>query len=182
MRTKAKAPSAGSSRSQRRAINIGFGALALGALVWAAMYSGDTSVDQPANAAAVTGGGELPESTDSAAAGAAVESFLPRSGQGSTCTEPIGVDLIPGYGATLRINGRNISDSELNRYVDDPENPGGTALQAGASLNQYTWGPEPGCPNGELIRPKDNLVEACVYRLTDGPSDCRMMTFRFDAL
>lgn len=161
-------------------VNIGGVTLAVGALVAAAVYGADTGVDDtPIIDEEFIGEDEAAVET---AAAAAVEGFLPSSGQGSTCTEPIGVDLAPGFGATLTINGRPIPDGELNRFETDPSQPEGTVLQAGASLNQYTWGPEEGCPNGELIRARDNVVQACVYRLEDGPSNCRIVTFRFDAL
>ncbi len=176
-------PSAGPSRNRRALINVVVVAIAVGLLVLGAIYGADTDPDVVA--ASQAGGiaaGDSGDTADGAAAAAAVEGVLPRSGQGSTCTEPIGVDLIPGYAATLTINGRVIDQSEMNLYEPDPENPDATVLQAGASLNQFTWGPEPGCPNGELIRPKDNDVEACVYKLADGPSNCRVVRFRFDAL
>ncbi len=175
------APSVNGHR--RLIINVAVVAVAVGLLVVGALNGADT--DPSVNAAATPGALNAAsdgETTDGAVAAAAVEAVLPRSGQGSTCTEAIGVDLIPGYAATLTINGRVIDQSELNIYQDDPDNPDATVLQAGASLNQYTWGPEPGCPNGELIRPKDNTVEACVYKLADGPSNCRVVRFGFDAL
>lgn len=156
----------------RRLLAIGALALAVGLLVLGALYQADTGAP-----AEVVGSGEgfpanvSTQSDDEAAASNPVQGFLPRSGLGSTCTEPVGIDLIPGYAASLIINGVPIEGELLN-------DPG----SAGSSLNQYTYGPEADCPNGLLLRPQENVVQACVWRIGEAPDSCRTYTFAFDAL
>lgn len=164
------------SRSKQWLI-IGAGVVvAFGALVLAAVYQADTSPAEPVlSGSAADGGGERPADANAEAAPLDVnpiEEWLPKSGEGSTCSEAVGVDLIPGYGAVLTINGVTIDEEQKN----DP-------FSAGGSLGQVTYGPEEGCPNGELLRPQGNVVEACVYRLAEGPENCRRYpAFTFDAL
>jgi hypothetical protein len=87
-------------------------------------------------------------------------------------TGTVGVDLIPGYAASLIINGQTLAAEELNNVES-----------AGRTLDQYTYGPEPDCPNGVLLRPQNNTVQACVYRIVDGPESCELtQPFAFDAL
>lgn len=164
------------SRSKQWLI-IGAGVLvAFGALVLAATYQADTSPDEPVlSGSAADGGGARPEDANAEAAPLDVnpiEAWLPKSGEGSTCSEAVGVDLIPGYGAVLTINGVTLTEDQTN-----------DRLSAGGSLGQVTYGPEEDCPNGQLLRPQGNVVEACVYRLVEGPENCRIYpSFTFDAL
>lgn len=144
------------SVGRQRLVVIAGLALAVGAIILAA----STQEDTPAVVPTV-------DSSDDP-----VEGWFPRSGQGSTCSEPVGIDLAPGYGAVLSING--------NILPDDMMNPPGSA---GRSLGHYTYGPEEDCPNGEFLRPRDNQVQACVYRLDEGPATCQLTeVFTFDAL
>jgi hypothetical protein len=155
----------------RRLLTIGALAVAVGLLVLGALYQQDTS---PAVDVASPTGVPADRATpndDAAAAINPVQGFLPRSGQGSTCTEPVGVALVDGYAASLTINGVPI-DATMMNPIDS----------AGGSLNRYTYGPEPGCPNGPLLRPRANLVEACVWRIGQSPETCRTYAFEFDAL
>lgn len=164
------------SRSKQWLI-IGAGVLvAFGALVLAATYQADTSPSAPVlSGSAADGGGARPADANAEQAPLDVnpiEGFLPRSGIGSTCSEPVGVDLVPGYGAVLTINGQLLTEGQLN-----------SPQSAGGSLGQVTYGPEEDCPNGALLRPQGNTVEACVYRLAEGPANCRSYpAFTFDAL
>ncbi len=146
-------------------------------LVLAVAYSGGTdNVDPPISGGPVDGGGDRddPSTGETPIDINPIESFLPRTGQGSTCTEPVGVDLIPGFSARLTINGIEIAPEEINGAVGD--------VTAGSSLGEVTWGPEEGCPRGEVLRPQNNRLEACVYRNTDGPDSCRTFVHSFDAL
>ncbi len=111
-----------------------------------------------------------------------VESWFPAAGEGSACSEAVGVDLLSGYMAILTINGVQIPENETNVYlrddsIDPNANPnaqsGTRTLTAGGSQGQVTWGPEPDCPFGEILRPTGNTVSACVYRIQDGPANCR---------
>jgi hypothetical protein len=102
-----------------------------------------------------------------------IEAFLPTTGEGSTCTEAVGVDLIPGFSATLIINGWEVPPEQINGF---------DTATAGSSLGEVSWGPEEGCPRGEILRPQGNRLEACVYRNTDGPDSCRTFVHTFDAL
>lgn len=158
------------STSTRRLLSIGALAVAVGLLVLGALFQADTSPDEPA----LTGGGaEAPVQQPQAAAPASqpIEGWFPSGGQGAACQEPVGVDLAPGYRASLTVNGVPIPDGELN-------DPG----SAGASLNQVTWGPEADCPRGEVLRPEGNVVEACVWRVEDRPANCTTYRFEFRTL
>ena len=168
------------SRTQQRLIIFLGVSLAFGALVLAAVYGADTTPSAPVlSGSAADGGGERPVDANAPAAPLDVnpiEGWLPRSGEGSTCSEAVGVDLIPGFEAVLTINGQTLSDDQLNAGQ-------GGSITASRSLGQYTYGPEVDCPNGALLRPQNNTVEACVYRLDEGPANCRPYpAFTFDAL
>lgn len=145
-------------------------------------YQGDREVDDPATVstgpgpAAAVGGG-----VTSTAPVNPIEGFLPRSGAGSACREPVGVDLIDGYGATLTINGVAIAPEQMN-VVLAANGEITREITASRSLGQYTFGPEPDCPNGDVIRATDNVLEACVYRLDEGPGSCVVTAISFDAL
>ncbi|MFT7602247.1 MAG: hypothetical protein ACI8TP_005215 [Acidimicrobiales bacterium] len=160
---------------QRLIVSLGV-VVAFGALILAASYQADTNPSEPVlSGSAADGGGERPADANAPTEPLDVnpiEDWLPRSGIGSTCSEAVGVDLIPGYSAVLTINGTTLPATELN----DPQSAGG-------SLGQVTYGPEEDCPNGALLRPQNNVVEACVYRITEGPENCRIYpAFTFDAL
>ena len=157
--------------------------LAFIALVFGAMYDAPTETPTVVlSGGAVDGGGER-DAEEQVLDISPVEGWFPQSGVGSTCTEPVGIDLIPGYGATLVINGQPIPDSELNIYENPDAPPGERVFTAQGALGWYTWGPEEDCPNGALLRPEGNTVSACVYRLEQGPNGCRQYgPFDFDAL
>lgn len=110
-----------------------------------------------------------------------IEAFFPRSGEASGCREPVGVDLIPGYAATLTINGIEIAPEQMNVNLDAEGEISGE-LTASRSLSQYTFGPEENCPNGEVLRATDNVMQACVYRLEEGPDACVISEITFDVL
>lgn len=157
--------------------------IAFGALVLAAVYSGERTPSAPIlSGSPVDGGGErdaeaVPLDVDP------IQGWFPRSGIGSTCTEVVGVDLIPGYSAVLTINGVAIAEDDTNVRVDTDGDGEKDAFSSGGSQGQVTWGPEPDCPNGSVLRPQGNVVEACIYRLVDGPETCRVgASFEFDAL
>ena len=149
-------------------------AVALILLVLAVAYSADTDDTGPVfSGGPVDGGGDRDTAGDTELDINPIEAFLPRTGEGSTCTEPVGVDLIPGFSAILTINGVEIPPEEIN---------GVDIATAGSSLGEVSWGPEEGCPRGEILRPQNNRLEACVYRNIDGPDSCRTFVHTFDAL
>jgi hypothetical protein len=169
------------SRTTQRIIILVGVFVAFGALVLAATYQADTSPSAPVlSGSAADGGGERPDDPNSEGAPLDVnpiQEWLPRSGIGSTCSEAVGVDLIPGFGAVLTINGRTIGEDELNGNTESG------SVDASRTLGQYVYGPEEDCPNGAILRPQNNIVEACVYRLDEGPANCRTYPpFTFDAL
>jgi hypothetical protein len=152
-------------------------AIALLMIVLAAVYSADTGDTGPVfSGGPVDGGGERDDVEDGGQELDInpIEGFLPRTGEGSTCTEPVGVDLIPGFSAILTINGVEIPPEDIN-------GADGVAT-AGSSLGEVSWGPEEGCPRGAILRPQGNRLEACVYRNIDGPDTCRTFVHTFDAL
>ena len=169
--------------TRQRAITISLLVLAGIAMVFAASFQGERLPDGPSVVGntnnAATGG--VP-TADTVVVTGPIEGYLPQSGEASACREPVGVDLAPGFGATLTINGIAISPDEMNVNLDPEGNPTGV-ITASRSLDQYTFGPEPDCPNGRVIRATDNLLQACIYRLEDGPGSCAINTeFTFDAL
>ena len=154
------------------------------ALVFGAMFQGERLpenqrpvVDDVSAATAGSGGG----ATGTTAPISPIEGFLPRSGEASACQEPVGVDLIPGYGATLEINGIEIAPEQMNVNVDDEGNVT-DEITASRSLSVYTFGPEPGCPNGAVLRATQNVMRVCVYRLEDGPAGCVVTEVTFDVV
>lgn len=154
-------------------LGVAVALLALGAL-----YQDDTSPEvfntgQAANPMVGTAPGEpaSPGTRGAVPVVDPVEGWYPQGGQAAACTEGVGVDLAPGYRASLTINGVPIPDDQLN----DPES-------AAATLNRYTWGPERDCPRGEILRPEANVLEACVWRIGEPASTCRPYRFTFDAL
>ncbi|MFV0525138.1 MAG: hypothetical protein ACK5RL_11640 [Acidimicrobiales bacterium] len=189
-----------SKRTMRIVTVVGL-AFAAFTLWLAAAYGGDGMGGQDGAAATVlpnavapsgtvAGDGTDPSADGTGAAGAGtaaaastspIEEFLPRSGQASACREPVGVDLVEGYAADLTINGIRIAPEEMNVALDADGAPS-NAVTASRSLGQYTYGPEDDCPNGRVLRPTDNVLEACVYRIEDGPASCTVSTNRFDVL
>lgn len=140
-------------------------------------YSGDTSPAQPAfSGSAADGGGARPDDPDAEPVPLdidPIEGWFPAAGEGSGCSEVVGVDLIPGFTATLTINGVRIADEDTNTRVDMDGDGVAEAFSAGGSQGQVTWGPEPDCPFGEILRPTANEVVACIYRIGDDPASCR---------
>lgn len=176
---------------------FGMGALVLGALLaltLGAIYQDDDRLDQnnvvggsasapittsPAASGGATGADASP---DAVATGGPVEGFLPRSGEASACREEVGVDLIPGYGADLTINGTDIAPENMNVNLDAAGEIT-NVITASRSLGHYTFQPDDNCPNGTFLRPVDNVLEVCVYRLSDPSRRCvRQIERIFDAL
>lgn len=144
--------------------------VAFAALVSASIYSAPTAPSAAVlTGSAADGGGNRsnPSNGQTELSVNPVEGWLPAAGDGTTCSERVGVDLIPGYAATLEINGVQIPTEEMNSYVAPDE-----AQDAGASIGEYTWGPEEDCPFGTLLRPTDNQLIACIYRHEEGPENC----------
>ncbi len=165
---------------QQRLVTWGLALVATMALVLAIAFQGDRTieddepiVDRPAGAGGDGGATASPRPINP------IEGFLPRSGEGSGCQEPVGVDLITGYAATLTINGIRITPEEMNVNLDD-DGQISQEITASRSLSQFTFGPEPDCPNGRVLRPTDNVMQACVYRLEDGPESCTVAEYVFD--
>jgi len=165
-------------------------ALALGAVYQDDDKLGDARVvgAGTTSSTAAAGGGIInpaPAETPATAAqgpSGPIEGFLPRSGEASACSEPIGVDLVPGYGAELTINDVPIPPEAMNVNLD--ENGEVTdEITASRSLGQYTFQADDDCPNGRYLRPVGNVLEVCVYRLSDAQRRC-ISTERtvFDAL
>jgi hypothetical protein len=159
--------------------------LALFALVLAAIYQDDSPVEDVNVVGAETTLSVDPadpgQSTTDTGPTDPIEGFLPRGGEASACLEPVGVDLAPGYAATLTINGIVIADSEMNVELDEDGEPTGD-ITASRSLGQYTFGPEENCPNARVLRPTNNLLQACVYLVTEGPETCDIAEMTFDVL
>lgn len=158
------------SRTKQRIVILSLVVVAFGALVIASIFSAPTEPSAAVfTGSAADGGG----ARDDAANGTVelpvnpIEGWLPAAGDGTACSERVGVDLIPGYAATLEINGVKIPEEEMNSYFE----PGKTR-DAGASIGEYTWGPEEDCPFGTILRPTDNQVIACIYRFEEGPESC----------
>lgn len=170
------------TRTKQRVITISLVAVASLALVLAATFQGERLPDDArvvgAERSGALGGAASPTTSVSTSP---IEGFLPRSGEASACREPVGVDLIPGYGATLTINGVTIAPEQMNVVTDDDGNIT-DEITASRSLSQYTYGPEEDCPNGSLLRATQNVLEACVYRLEEGPDGCFVTSISFDVL
>lgn len=165
--------------TMRQQIIVGLGILvAFGCLALAIAFSGDTSVAGPTfSGSPVDGGGDRGADPDAEPVELdidPIERWFPQAGEGSGCSEEVGVDLIPGYGAVLTINGVTIPELETNATVDTDGDGVGDSVTAGGSQGFVTWGPEPDCPFGEILRPTGNQVVACVYRLDEGPANCRV--------
>ena len=163
------------------------------ALAVGAVYQDDDRLDEarvvgagPSNNAAASAGaagdGEGEAADAAPAADGPIEGFLPRSGEASACREDVGVDLIPGYGAELTINGIEIPPEGMNVNLDD-EGQITNVITASRSLGHYTFKPDDTCPNGTFLRPLNNVLQVCVYRLSDAERRCvRQVERTFDAL
>lgn len=179
------------SRAKQRVITGGVLILAGAAMALGIIYQGDRTLDEPLAASGAATSTSLEPSSDVLGAGGTappsttvtnpIEGFLPRSGEASACREPVGVDLVDGYAATLTINGTLIAPEQMNVNLDADGNPT-EVITASRSLGQYTYGPEEDCPNGEVLRPTGNVIQACVYRLDDGPGSCQVTEWTFDVL
>lgn len=187
------------SQTRQRLIMAAMVAVALGAIVLGVIYQDDNRLDEPvivgagtSAPATETGGGSgaaggsaagVGQASDSAAVGtSAIEGFLPRSGEASACREEVGVDLAAGFGAKLTINGIEIAPEQMNVNLDE-NGEISEVITASRSLGQYTFKPDDNCPNGTLLRPVDNVLEVCVYRLSDATEACTLRTEKvFDAL
>jgi hypothetical protein len=170
------------TRPQQRLINIGLFSVAALALVLGIRYQGERLPDEPsvpAAGAGAGGGGPAANPAETGGVASPVEGWFPQSGAGAGCREPVGIDLIGGYGATLTINGISIPEVEMNVKLDADGNPT-NELTASRSLGHYTYGPEDTCPNGEVLRATDNVIQACVYRLIEGPESCVVSEYSFD--
>lgn len=185
------------TRTQQRLITWGVLTLAAFALVMGTLYQADAPTTDnavvggpatpvPTSTAAVgggvVGGGGAVGQTTTAAGADPIEAFLPRSGQASACQEAVGVDLRPGWAATLEINGIPIPTDELNVTIDENGQPVAGDRSASRALGQYTFGPEADCPNGQVLRPTGNVLRACIYRVEEGPASCVIKESTFDVL
>ena len=174
------------TRTQQRLITWGGLGLAALALVLGALYQADSPTPDNNVARDVANAGlstTVPGQTTTTAPGSdPVEAFLPLSGEASACREAVGVDLRPGYAAILTINGIPIPPDEMNVTVDENGQAVPGDRSASRALGQYTFGPEPECPNGQVLRPTGNLLRACVYRVEDGPATCVPKETTFDVL
>lgn len=170
-----------SSRTQRL-VTIGLVATAGAALVLGATYQGERLPEDPVVVGAESSANDAEPTIEPAESGGVVnpvEAWFPQSGAGAACREPVGVDLIGGYGATLSINGIAIADEQMNVTLDEDGNPT-DQVTASRSLGHYTFGPETACPNGSVLRATDNVIQACVYRLVEGPETCTITEYTFD--
>jgi len=179
------APSPMISQRRQRWISIGVLAIAVGFLALAAIYSGNDSSGSPraAGFGASASDTTLASGIDTApAATQIIEDFLPQAGEASACREPVGVDLVGGYGARLTINGIEIAPEEMNVNLDD-DGEITNVLTATRTLGHYTFQPTDECPNGRWLRPTDNLLEVCVFRFDDPAASCALRAeYSFDSL
>ncbi len=169
---------------KQKLISVGLVGVAFLALGLAAVYQDDNKLDDPSfvgidqtgdddSTGNVGGGTGTTLATVVANDSGPIERFLPDAGDAVACREPVGVDLAPGYGARLTINGKEVPETEMNVIV----NLDGTVsneLTASRSIGQYTFEPEDGCPNGRWLRPVDNVLEVCVFRLDDPGQACTL--------
>ncbi len=139
------------------------------------------AIDGGATSGGAGGGDSASPATGNDGPVGPIEGFLPRSGEASACREPVGVDLIEGYAATLTINGVAIPPERMNVNLDEAGRIT-DEVTASRSLSIYTFGPEEDCPNGEILRATNNVMQACVYRVEDGPASCVITEVRFDVL
>ncbi|MDH4364625.1 MAG: hypothetical protein OEY70_11150, partial [Acidimicrobiia bacterium] len=142
----------------------------------------DATATTAAGGRVVDGGGAVGQTATTAPSTNPVEAFLPRSGQASACQEPVGVDLKPGWAATIEINGIPIPDDQLNVTTDENGQQVPGDRSASRALGQYTFGPESDCPNGRVLRPTGNVLKACIFRVEEGPASCVIKESTFDVL
>lgn len=175
------------SQTNQRFAMIAMVAVAFLAIVLGVVYQDDNRLDEPrivggdASSNSAGGGGAAP-ANEAVVVSGPIEGFLPKSGEASACSEAIGVDLVAGYGAKLTINGTEIPPEQMNVNLDE-NGAVSNVITASRSLGQYTFEAGDNCPNGSLLRPLDNVLEVCVYRLDDISERC--VTRRenvFDAL
>lgn len=160
---------------------------ALMAFVLAAIYQDDNKLDEPrviggdASVSASDGDAAIGGGQPAATTGP-IEAYLPRSGEASACSEPVGVDLAEGFGAKLTINGIDIAPEAMNVNLDD-EGEISAVITASRSIGHYTFQPDDNCPNGRFLRPVGNELEICVFRLSDNTERCFLQdTYIFDSL
>lgn len=156
--------------------------VALLAVVVGAVYQDDDRLNETnivgggAQSQGAAGGSGTPTPTG------AIEGFLPQSGEASACREAVGVDLAPGFGAFLTINGIEIAPEQMNVVLDD-DGSITSEITASRSIGHYTFAPDESCPNGRFLRAVDNRLEVCVFRLTDANQTCAFRAeHNFDAL
>lgn len=176
------------SQTRQRFIMGAMVGVAALAIVLAAIYQDDDKLGdvnivgrQPTADNSANGDG-TGDATPAPVATGPIEGFLPKSGEASACSESIGVDLAPGFGAKLTINGVEIAPEDMNVNLDAEGNIS-DVVTASRSLGEYTFEPDDNCPNGSLLRPLGNVLEVCVYRLSDNTQSCAIRQENiFDAL
>ncbi len=110
-----------------------------------------------------------------------IERFLPSGGTASACSEDVGVIVSQGFAAELTINGRTLADNELNVNLNT-DGSVSNQITATRSRGQYSFTPSDDCPDTGLIRATNNLLEVCVFRLSDTNRRCLAMeSFTFNA-
>ena len=178
------------SQTRQRFAMGGMVMVAILALVLGAVYQDDNKLDEPrvvgAGTTAPPAGVPAPAGGDGRAgdelAVDPIEAFLPRSGEASACREEVGVDLAAGFGAILTINGIEIAPEDMNVNLDE-NGEISDVITASRSLGHYTFKPDDDCPNGSLLRPVGNVLDVCVYRLSDVSRACAVRrTNVFDSL
>ncbi len=174
------------SQTNQRLAMIAMVAVAFLAIVLGAIYQDDNRHDEPrvigGNTPATAAAGGAAPAAEAAVATGPIEGFLPKSGEASACSESIGVDLAAGYGAKLTINGVVIPPEQMNVNLDET-GAISNVITASRSLGHYTFEADDNCPNGSLLRPVDNRLEVCVYRLDDISERCVVQRDNvFDAL
>ena len=172
------------SQTRQRFAMGGMVAVAILAIVVGAVYQDDNRLDEPRIVGAETSADSSQPAQDNAVTQAInpIEGFLPESGEASACSEPIGVDLGPGFGARLTINGVPIAPEDMNVNLTEAGEVS-NVVTATRSLGQYTFEADDNCPNGSLLRPVGNVLEVCVFRLSDTSQTCTLVRENiFDAL
>lgn len=176
------------SQTRQRFAMAGMVAVAFLAIVLAAIYQDDNKLDQPrivgADTSSTVAVGAAPQGSVAASqeGPGLIEGFLPKSGEASACRENVGVDLATGFGAKLTINGIEIPPEQMNVNLDG-DGEVTDVITASRSLGHYTFKPDDNCPNGTLLRPVDNVLKVCVYRLSDASQACALRTEHiFDSL
>ncbi len=174
------------SQTRQRFAMAGMVMVALLALVLGAIYQDDDKLGEAriigGDPSTTTASGGDQSAADGASATGPIEGFLPKSGEASACREQIGVDLASGFGAKLTINGIVIPPEDMNVNLDE-NGEISDVITASRSLGHYTFSPDDNCPNGSLLRPVGNVLEVCVFRLSDATQSCALTTENiFDSL